>query len=106
VPLVSGRPTYTGTRSTPLGDVAIAATATYTVDWGDERTGPHQGPGGPWPSGNISHVWTHMGTYDVVVTVDWAVSWRMGADTGTLTVPTEAAIDNFLVNQVQAVIRY
>ncbi|MGH9157524.1 MAG: hypothetical protein ACRD1K_17200, partial [Acidimicrobiales bacterium] len=43
VPAVAGRATYTGTRSTPLGEVDIAAVGTYMVDWGDERTGPHQG---------------------------------------------------------------
>ncbi|MGH9154372.1 MAG: hypothetical protein ACRD1K_00615, partial [Acidimicrobiales bacterium] len=105
-PAVAGRATYTGTRSTPLGEVDIAAVGTYMVDWGDERTGPHQGPGGPWPGGNISHVWTVMGIYDVVVTVNWEVAWRMGSETGRLSVPTEAAINDFLVNQVQAVIRY
>jgi len=106
VELVDGRATYTGTRSTPLGEVAIRATGTYMVDWGDERTGPHVGPGGPWPDGNISHVWTDMGTYDVVVSVEWDVAWRMGAESGRLTAPTEAAIVGFPVNQVQAVLHY
>ncbi|MGH9155426.1 MAG: hypothetical protein ACRD1K_06255, partial [Acidimicrobiales bacterium] len=72
----------------------------------DERTGPHRGPGGPWPDGNISHVWGVMGHYDVVVTVHWVVNWRMGTDSGTLTVPTEGAIVAFPVTQVQAVLHY
>ena len=98
--------TYTGTRATELGDMAVAATATYMVDWGDERTGPHRGPGGPWPDGNISHVWTHMGTYDVVVTARWEVAWRVGGETGRLTVPTEGELVDFPVNQVQSVLHY
>ncbi|MGH9164986.1 MAG: hypothetical protein ACRDZW_05665, partial [Acidimicrobiales bacterium] len=45
VPFIAGHPSYTGTRSTPLGDMAVEATAVYYVDWGDETTGPHTGPG-------------------------------------------------------------
>lgn len=104
MPVVAGRPTYTGTRATPLGDIAIEATAVYYVDWGDETTGPHAGPGGPWPNGNISHVYADQGPVDVVVTAKWTVRWSMGPDAGTLTVPTEGTIADFPVNQLQAVI--
>ncbi|MGH3850520.1 MAG: hypothetical protein ACRDRT_12600 [Pseudonocardiaceae bacterium] len=103
-PFIAGHPSYAGTRSTALGDMAVEATAVFYVDWGDETTGPHAGPGGPWPKGNISHVWTDQGPVDVVVTAEWTVHWRMGTDTGTLTVPTEGTITAFPVGQLQAVI--
>ncbi|MGH9155508.1 MAG: hypothetical protein ACRD1K_06690 [Acidimicrobiales bacterium] len=105
-PVVAGLATYSGTRETALGEQNLQAVATYMVDWGDERTGPHRGPGGPWPDGNLSYVWTDMGTYDVVVTVNWQVAWRMGPDTGRLTVSTVGTIADFPVTQVQAVIHY
>lgn len=103
VPIVGGVPTLAESRPTELGDMAVSATATYRVDWGDTETGPHAGPGGPWPGGNIVHTWTDMGTYDVVVTAEWTVDWRLGAASGRLTVPTTGTIPGFRVTQVQAV---
>ena len=45
------------------------------LDWsflrrlGDgETTGPHSVEGGPWPDGQITHAYIHVGHYDVVVT--------------------------------------
>ncbi|HUP71283.1 MAG TPA: hypothetical protein VM142_15935 [Acidimicrobiales bacterium] len=102
-PLVSGKPTVENTLPTALGDLAMTATAVYHVDWGDAETGPHPGPGGPWPNGNITHSWPNANVYDVVVTAVWTVRWRLGAEQGTLTVPTEGTIEDFRVNQVQAV---
>lgn len=103
VPVVGGKPTVSETRSTDLGDLALTAVAVYRVDWGDTETGPHAGPGGPWPDGNIVHTWTDMGTYNVVVTAVWAVDWRLGAASGRLSVPTVGTIPAFRVEQVQAV---
>lgn len=90
-------------RPTPLGDIRLDATAVYYVDWGDAETGPHQGPGGPWPHGNISHVYTERGTYDVSVTEAWTVHWQVGGASGTLEVTTEGTLPRFPVEQVQAV---
>lgn len=103
VPVVDGRPTVIDSRATDLGEMAITASAVYRVQWGDAETGPHRGRGGPWPGGDITHVWTVSGTYDVVVTAEWTVRWRLGAAEGTLTVPTEGTIDDFRVDQLQAV---
>ncbi|MGI8685186.1 MAG: hypothetical protein ACR2MO_08890 [Acidimicrobiales bacterium] len=103
-PVIDGRPTVSATRTTELGEMAVTATAVYRVDWGDgERTGPVIGPGGPWPDGNLTHTWTTIGTYDVVVAADWTVRWRMGAASGTLTTTTEGRIEAFRVDQLQAV---
>ena len=102
-PVVSGKPTVQNTLPTALGDLAMTATAVYYVDWGDIETGPHTGPGGPWPNGNITHSWSNADVYDVAVTAVWTVRWRLGSDQGTLTVPTEGTIEDFRVNQLQAV---
>lgn len=103
VPLVAGRPTVTENRGTELGAMAMTATAVYRVDWGDVETGPHAGPGGPWPGGNITHTWTDHGVYDVVVTAVWTVDWRLGGASGRFSVPTEGTIADFRVEQLQAV---
>jgi len=96
--------TVSDVRPTPLGDIRLDATGVYYVNWGDHaRTGPHGGPGGPWPDGNISHVYTDQGVYDVGVTVAWSVRWQLGGDSGRLNITTEGALPNFPVEQLQAV---
>lgn len=95
--------TVADVRPTPLGDIQLSATGVYYVHWGDTRTGPHPGPGGPWPNGNISHVYTDRCTYDVQVTVAWTVRWQLAGAGGTLNVTTEGALPDFPVEQLQAV---
>ena len=95
--------TVSDVRPTPLGDIQLSATGVFYVHWGDTRTGPHPGPGGPWPTGNISHVYTDRGVYDVQVTVAWTVRWQLAGDSGTLNVSTEGALRGFPVEQLQAV---
>lgn len=95
--------TVSDVRPTPLGDIQLSATGVYYVHWGDTRTGPHAGPGGPWPNGNISHVYTDRGTYDVKVTMTWTVRWQLAGAGGTLNLTTEGALPDFPVEQVQAV---
>ncbi|HSH58081.1 MAG TPA: hypothetical protein VK988_00245 [Acidimicrobiales bacterium] len=102
-PVIGGKPTVENGLSTALGDLSMTASAVYYVDWGDMETGPHAGPGGPWPNGNITHSWSNADVYDVQVTAVWTVRWRLGAEQGTLTVPTEGTIEDFPVNQLQAV---
>jgi len=100
-----GATTHAFTRSTPLGPMAIDATGTYTVDWGDGTvTGPHSVEGRPWPEGQITHSYTDVGTYDVVVTETWTAAWRVGSERGTLGgLRTTARIEAFPVGEVQAV---
>lgn len=102
-PVFGGKPTVKNLLPTALGELAMDATAVYFVDWGDKKTGPHAGPGGPWPDGNITHSWSNADVYDIEVTAVWTVRWRLGTEQGTLTVPTEGTIENFPVNQLQAV---
>ncbi len=101
-----GQRQHTFTRDTPFGPLVLMATGEYLVDWGDgEQTGPYDIEGGPWPDGQITHTYINVGTYDVVVTEQWSATWRLGGETGTLTgLSTEGRIEDFRVEQVQAVV--
>lgn len=90
----------------PLGgpEIVVEATATFVVDWGDGTTTTTTSAGGPWPEGDVTHVWTDAGTYDVVVTASWTATWTAGQLEGTLDgLRTVGRIDDFPVRQVQAV---
>jgi len=91
---------------TPFGPLTIEATGSYHVDWGDgTRTGPHSQEGGPWPGGEIKHEYINVGDYDVVVTEGWTATWSFGTESGTLgSLQTEGRIDDFPVQQIQAVV--
>ncbi|HTJ75844.1 MAG TPA: PKD domain-containing protein [Acidimicrobiales bacterium] len=94
------------TDSTVFGPVIVRATGAYTVDWGDgTTTGPHSFEGGEWPDGKITHQYTKVGTYNVVVTEKWTAQWSLDGESGTLrTLQTTGRINNFPVEQIQAVI--
>ncbi len=65
--------------------ITIDATSTLDVDWGDgtvERDLRRRG--GPWPDGDITHVYTDVGTYTVTVTQRWTANWRVGAQRGVI----------------------
>jgi hypothetical protein len=89
-----------------FGPLEINATGSYTIDWGDgTTTGAHAFEGRPWPDGKITHQYTKIGTYSVVVTEKWTAHWSLGGQSGTLrTLQTSGRIDNFPVQQIQAVI--
>lgn len=83
-----GRPAYLElggatavTRSFESFGYAITITATLTgsdVDWGDGTTTTGvRSAGGAWPHGDVTHVWTAGGTYDVRVTRRWTGVWRL-----------------------------
>lgn len=100
------QPTVHFEHPTPLGLLTIDATSQLFVDWGagGGLDGPHTGPGGPWPGGNITHYWTDAGSYDIRVEQRWSAAWRLGGDSGTLTeLTTEGVIPAFQVRQLQAV---
>ncbi len=88
--------------------LTINATATsYDVDWGDGTWSRGlTSAGGPWPDGDVRHVYTKMGTYTVRVIEHWSGAWSVaggggGEVAGTLN--TEGVIPSFPVDQVQAV---
>ncbi len=97
------------TVGTIVGDIVLEAGGAVYVDWGDahaERTGlvgPHEGPGGPWPDGAISHVYQHRGTYELTVERRWAGTWTHGGVTRPLPVREQAASFTLPVEEVQAI---
>ena len=101
-----GELTHAYSNSTAFGPLEIMATGKYTVDWGDETTtGPHSFEGKPWPDGEITHEYINVGSYNVVVTENWTATWRLGGESGVLrTLRTTGRIDDFPVQQIQAVI--
>lgn len=112
---ITGKLAYLETRGemrhsyatdTPVGPLRIEATGEYHVDWGDgSTTGPYTVEGHAWPDGEITHQYIDVGNYDVVVTERWTATWTLGAASGRLTeLRTVGRIDNFPVQQIQAVI--
>lgn len=102
-----GRVTQTYTNpSTPYGQLTIVATGSYEVDWGDGTASKqHAAEGEAWPNGQITHIYTHVGFYDIRVTERWTATWSLGGEQGRLrTLATSGFIDDFPVEQIQAVV--
>lgn len=92
--------------STILGPLNIEARGSYTIDWGDgTQSGPLTFEGTAWPDGRITHDYLNAGLYNVVVTEKWTALWQLGDESGVLRpLQTSGRIDNFPVQQIQAVI--
>ena len=102
-----GKVSETYTNSTTIyGQLVIVASGFYEVDWGDgTTTGPHAFEGEAWPDGKITHAYTDVGSYDIVVRERWTATWSLGGQQGRLrTLGTSGVIDDFPVEQIQAVI--
>ena len=86
--------------------MTIVATGRYYVDWGDgTHTGPHAREGDPWPDGQITHEYIHIGAYDVIVTERWTATWSFGsAVRHPSELRTVGRIEDFPVQQIQAVV--
>lgn len=102
-----GQTGHTYTNDTVFGPLEIVAKGSYTVNWGDgTTTGPHAFEGKAWPEGKITHEYLDIGKYDVVVTEKWTATWRLGGESGILrTLQTSGRIDDFPVEQIQAVVQ-
>ena len=94
-----------GSIDTVLGPLSVSATSTYTVDWGDgTTTGPHGSAGGPYPDGDITHLYRRSATVTVTVTQNWTASWSLAGQSGTVSgLVTSGTIDGFVVREVQAI---
>jgi hypothetical protein len=101
-----GAISHTYTNDTAFGPLVIVATGSYVIDWGDgEKSGPYSFEGKPWPDGLITHDYLNVGSYDIIVTERWTATWRLGGESGVLrTLQTTGRIDDFPVEQIQAVI--
>lgn len=100
-----GEITHTYRSDTIFGPLEIIATGYYIVDWGDGADTEHNVEGRPWPDGQITHDYLDVGSYDIVVTEKWNATWRLDGDGDRLrTLQTTGRIDDFPVEQIQAVI--
>lgn len=64
------------TDASPFGPAALSLRSDVVVDWGDGRgedEGPFESAGGPYPDGDIRHVYQRSGFYDVVLTQRWTL---------------------------------
>lgn len=92
----------------PLGPaVHINATSRYRIDWGD-GTPPTTttSQGGPWPHGDVTHVYDHAVPRGVTITVTqlWSATWTAGPGTGgSLDTLQTAGTLTLRVEQLQAV---
>ena len=102
-----GRREFVHREDTVLGPIVVTASAVVHVDWGDgTRTGPHHSLGGPYPTGDITHVYQDSGEYDIVVDFEWVADWSVGGETGTIGtgLATTSTIKDFEIEERQAVI--
>ena len=76
------------------------------VDWGD-GTDPlrYAEPGRPYPDGEIVHVWTDTGDYDITVRYEWDLDWSFADATGQLDLPHTETLAGYPVTELQPVIR-
>lgn len=92
---------------TPFGLLVIdARAAELVVDWGDgtgrER---YESLGGPWPDGDVVHIYADKGSVDVTATQDWTATWTLGGASGTLDgMQTTGNIDNLQLRELEAVL--
>lgn len=89
----------------PVGPgIVIETTSRYVIDWGDGTTTTTASQGGPWPHGDVTHVYTtSAATRTIRVSQQWSATWQAGGQQGALdTLRTDGAL-TFRVTQVQAV---
>ncbi len=91
----------------PIGaDITVRATPRYEISWGDGAITRTRSQGGPYPSGDLTHTYTEVGTVTVEVDAYWTGTWQAGGQGGDLPEladPTSSEIA-LPVEQYQAVI--
>ncbi len=93
--------------------IDITASSAYDIDWGDGAVDlDRPGPGGPYPTGQLTHTYVSSGRYDLTVSQRWTASWTaIGPDgavtSGTISgeLVTEGVLGAFPVQELQAVRR-
>ncbi|MGH9285367.1 MAG: hypothetical protein ACRD0M_06800 [Acidimicrobiales bacterium] len=86
---IHGPDSWEATVDNPIGDdVTITATSYYEVDWDDPTWGEAtltRSHGGPWPDGDVTHIYTHLSPgRSVRVTQHWEAWWMSGGRWGAL----------------------
>jgi hypothetical protein len=111
---VTGKPVYLqieGERAKhfdvpdPFGPpIAVEAMSRYVIDWGDGTVETTTSSGGPWPDGDVRHVYTTSAESRTIrVAQQWSATWQAGAQQGGLDNLQTAGVLSFTVTQVQAV---
>ncbi|MEX1162120.1 MAG: hypothetical protein WEB03_00930 [Nitriliruptor sp.] len=83
--------------------VTIDGTAQYRVDWGDGTVETYPSSGGPYPDGDITHVYTDAGDHTVTVTPVWTVRWQGGGLDVSFTAELVPSTVDLPVGEVQSV---
>ena len=85
-------------------NVTFSATGSSRVDWGDGTVTSHEVAGAPYPDGQVTHVWTDVGSYDITVTDTWTVDYDAEIVSGQLTGTLDAVtLPGFEVTERRAV---
>jgi hypothetical protein len=102
---IGGEPAKRFTVDDPLGPpITIAAASRYVVDWGDGTTTETTSQGGPYPSGDVTHVYGNQaGSLTIRVQQRWSATWSAGGPPTALDPLQTAASLAFRVVQVQAI---
>ena len=80
-------------------------TPRYVVSWGDGETTTTASQGGPYPDGDVTHVYRDAGGTTITVDAYWRTTWTLagqGGDLPELAVPTSGSLD-LVVEERQAV---
>ena len=81
------------------------ATTGFDVDWGDHSAATHTANlGGPYPRGDVTHVYEVVGYYSVRVTSHWNCNWTQAGVPGSGAATRAGVLADFPVSQIQAVI--
>ena len=80
----TGGGTRTGTFGPQGVRLTITATPTYVWDFGD-GSAPYEtsSPGGPYPSGDVTHTYTTPGARTVTLTTRWTATFTVATALGT-----------------------
>lgn len=93
---IGGEVPATETLATPIGSLTFTMTPRYVVSWGDGETTSTSSQGGPYPSGDITHVYRDAGDTTITVDAYWRATWTLAGAGGSLpelAVPTSGSLD-------------
>ena len=75
--------------------LSVSGEAEYRVDWGDGTVETYDSAGGPYPDGDVTHVYADAGEVTVTVTPIWTVTWSVGGS-APMTLPPIPLVDSTL----------
>lgn len=103
---IGGEVPYVESFGTPIGTLTFTLTPRYVVSWGDDDSMSTTSQGGPYPDGDVTHIYTQDDDVTITVEAFWTASWTLAGASGELPehpVSTEDSLD-LPVEEYQAVI--